>query len=311
MSERLKGRNAVVTGAGVGIGAATALALAAEGAKVVVNDPGVARDGTGQDKEVADKVVDEIKARGGIAVANYDSVSEWSSAERIIKACVDNFERIDILVNNAGFLRDRMIFNMTEDEWSAVINVMLNGNFYCCRHASVFMRNQKYGRIINITSDAWRGTVGHVNYGAAKAGIVGLTRAIARELGRYGVTCNAVAPSAGTRMTLSEEVKEGIKKRFEAGLITKAQYESSMDYPPAEGVAPLIVHLASDAASNINGMVFHSEAGRVSIYSEPMEVRCLHKDYKKYGSFTVDELAELVPRALLIGYTNPAPPRET
>jgi len=310
MGERLKGKNAVVTGSGRGVGRAIALGLSAEGARVVINDIGVALDGKGQNKSVADAVVNEIKKKGGEAVANYDSVSTWDSAERIVNTCIDSFGRIDILVNNAGFLRDRMIFNMTNEEWSSVIDVMLNGTFYCSRHASVLMRKQSYGRIINVTSDAWRGTVGHVNYGAAKAGIVGLTRALARELGRYGVTSNAIAPVASTRMTDNEETVAGLRQRLEKGLITKEYFDKITNWPPAEGAAPMAVYLATEEAANINGSVFHSESGRVAIYSEPVEIKAIYKDFTKYGLFSIDELADLVPNILLTGYVNPAPRQE-
>jgi len=310
MGGRLKGKNAVVTGAGRGLGRAMALALAAEGARLVINDPGLARDGSGQDIAPADEVVTEIKKAGGEAVANYDSVASWDSAERIIKTCIDSFGRIDILVNNAGFLRDRMVFNMSNEEWSGVIDVMLNGAFYCSRHASGLMRAQKHGRIISITSDAWRGTVGHCNYGAAKAGIVGLTRALARELGKYNITCNAIAPVAATRMTMDEDTKQGLKKRLEGGLLSQETYDSAMAMPKPEGITPMVVYLATDEAANINGSVFHSEAGRIAIYSEPVEIRAMHKDFNTYGLFTIDELVKMVPQTLLTSYINPAPPEK-
>ncbi|MBC7324761.1 MAG: SDR family oxidoreductase, partial [Moorella sp. (in: Bacteria)] len=277
LSEKLKGKAAVVTGAGRGIGREIALALAAEGAGVVVVDPGVARDGSGTDLTPAEEVVSEIKARGGVAVANFNSVADFRAAEEIIKSCVENFGRVDIVVNCAGVLRERMIWNMTEEDWDTVINVHLKGTFNVCRHACVKMREQRSGRIINFTSDAWRGTVGQCNYGAAKGGIVSLTRAIAREMGRYGVTANCVAPIAATRMTMTEEVKAGMKKRLESGLITKEFYDSFMAMPGPEYVPPMVVYLASDAAANINGQVFHIEKGRAAIYSEPIEVRAIYK----------------------------------
>ena len=202
MTARLKGRNAVVTGAGRGIGRAVALALAEEGASVVVNDPGVNVDGSGHDAGPADQVAGEIRAAGGSAVASYDSVAELAGGESMVRQCVDAFGRIDILVNVAGILRDRMIFNMSEEEWDAVIAVHLKGHFNTIKPASVLMRQQRYGRIVNFSSiSGLRGISGQSNYGAAKAGIAGLTRVVARDLGRYGVTCNAIAPGAQTRMT--------------------------------------------------------------------------------------------------------------
>jgi NAD(P)-dependent dehydrogenase (short-subunit alcohol dehydrogenase family) len=249
-------------------------------------------------------VVDEVKKRGGKAVANYDSVVDFAAAEKLIKACVDNFGRIDILVNCHGNLRDRMIWNMTEDEWDSVMYVHLKGTFNTSRHACVLMRQQKSGRIINVTSDAWRGTMGHVNYGAVKGGVVSLTRSIAREMGRYGVTANCFAPIAATRMTLDEDVKQGVWKRVAAGVLTKEQAEATLAMPGPEYIPPIIVYLATDEAANINGQVFHAEKGRISIYSEPVEVRTI---FKGEGNFTTEELIDMVPKTLLMGYINPAP----
>ena len=307
MSEKLKGKSGVVTGAGRGIGREIALAMAREGANVVVVDPGVARDGSGTSAAPADEVVAEIQKKGGTAVANYGSVVDFKAAENIIKSCVDNFGRIDFLVNCAGILRERMIWNMSEEEWDGVIAVHLKGTFNCSRHACVFMREQKGGRIINLTSDAWRGTVGQCNYGAAKGGIVSLTRAIAREMGRYGVTCNALCPVAATRMTMTEEVKAGLRKRLEAGLITKEAYEGFAAMPGPEYIPPMAIYLATDAAANINGQVLHVERGRVAIYSEPVEIRAIYKA-EAGGAWSVDELEEYVPKTILTGYVNPAPP---
>lgn len=308
MEAKLQGKNAVVTGAGRGIGREIALALAAQGVGVLVNDPGVARNGSGGDLSPAEVVVAEIRGAGGKAFDSFDSVTDFHSSERIIRSCVEQLGSIDILVNCAGVLRERMIFNMSEEEWDAVIAVHLKGTFNCCRHACVFMKDQRSGRIINVTSDAWRGTVGQSNYGAAKGGIVSLTRAIAREMGRYSVTCNAIAPMAATRMTVTPEVKAGWKKRYEAGLITKDFLESLLNMPGPEHVAPFVCYLASDEAANINGQVFHVEAGRVSIYSEPVEVKTVYRNYQKEGMWTLEELIDIVPKTLLIGYVNPAPP---
>ncbi|MEW6033395.1 MAG: SDR family NAD(P)-dependent oxidoreductase [Chloroflexota bacterium] len=303
MGHGLQGKSAVVTGAGRGIGREVALALAAEGVKVVVVDPGVARDGSGRDTSPADDLVKDIQARGGTTIPCYESVADFTAAERIIKTCVDNFGSLDILFNGAGVLRERMIFNMTEDDWDTVLTVHLKGTFNMSRHACVVMRQQKSGRIINVTSDAWRGTVGQCNYGAAKAGIVGLTRAIAREMGRTGVTCNAICPLASTRMTMTEEVKAGWKKRMESGIITKERYDELMNMPGPEYVAPVVVYLTSDAAADVNGQVIGVCGGQVYIYSEPVQAKYLCKD----GRWTLDELVALVPKTLLVGYVNPAP----
>ena len=308
MGEKLKDKAAVVTGAGRGIGKEIAVAMAKEGAKVLVVDPGVGRDGSGKDLSPADEVASEIKSNDGIAVANYNSVTDFNTAEEIIKACTDNFDKIDIVVNCAGVLRERMIYNMSEEEWDTVISVHLKGTFNICRHACAKMREQRFGRIINFTSDAWRGSVGQSNYAAAKGGIVSFTRAIAREMGRYNVTCNCVAPIAATRMTMTEEVKAGMKKRLEAGLIPKEYYDGFMNMPGPHYVPPMVIYLASDAASNINGQVFHIQRGIAAIYSEPIHHKAIQKSTDD-GMFTVDELEEGVPKELLTDYTNPAPPK--
>ncbi|MFC1945853.1 SDR family NAD(P)-dependent oxidoreductase [Chloroflexota bacterium] len=307
MGNRLAGKNSVVTGAGNGIGREIALALAGEGANVVVNDVGATVDGVGGGGGTpADEVVSLIKERGGMAVPSYDSVSEFDTAGKIIQTCIDAFGRIDILVNVAGILRDRMCFNMSFEEWDAVIKVHLYGTFNTCRHAVALMRKQGYGRIINTTSAAWVSTVGHANYGAAKGGIVSLTRAMANEVGRSGVTVNALAPHAATRMTMSEERKEGQRKRFEAGLITRERYERDVNMPGPEFVPPVVLYLASDYAADINGTVFAAGGPKVAIYTEPKEIRGIYRDVKR-GPWTLDELIELMPTTVLAGYVNPAP----
>jgi NAD(P)-dependent dehydrogenase (short-subunit alcohol dehydrogenase family) len=303
---RLKGKAAIVTGAGRGVGKEIALALAAEGAKVVVVDSGVARDGSNEDISPAQEVVNQIKAAGGEAIADNTSVTDFSGIELVIKRCVATFGSLDILVNCAGILRERMIWNMSEDEWDAVIAVHLKGTFNMSHHAAKIMREQKYGRIINLASDSWRGTVGQSNYGAAKGAIVSFTRSIARELGRSGVTVNAVCPVAATRMSMNEGAVAGFKKRFEAGLITKEYFDRLMAMPGPEFVPPIITYLATEAAYDINGQVFHAEKGRVSIYSEPVEARAIYKTDED-GLFTIAELVDAVPKTLLTGYTNPAP----
>lgn len=307
MAGKLKGRNAVVTGAGRGIGREVSIELAKEGASVVVADPGVSRGGGGTDLAPADEVVLEIKKLGGKAVASHESVADFNAAEKMIKTCLENFGSVDILVNCAGILREKMVFNMTDDDWDSVVKVHLYGTFNTSRHACVYMRQQRFGRIINFTSDAWRGTVGQSNYGAAKAGIVGFTRSIAREMGRYGVTVNAIAPLAATRMTVTPEVRAGWVKRHEAGLITKTQLDALLNMPGPEWIPAMVCYLATDEAANINGQVFHVEAQRVSIYSEPVEIKSIFRNYEKDGKWTVEELIDIVPRTLLVGYVNPAP----
>src|SRR5439155_16113676 len=196
----LDGRTALVTGAGRGIGRGIAMALAAEGAKVVVNDLGAKLDGEGKEAGPADVVVREIKELGGTAAANYGSVADWDQAHAMVDQVVKLWGKIDILVNVAGILRDRMIFNMSKEEWQAVLAVHLDGTFYCTRAASVHMREQKYGRIISMSSVSALGAPGQPNYGAAKAGIIGLMYSTANGLAKYGVTANSIMPSGATRM---------------------------------------------------------------------------------------------------------------
>ena len=303
MADRLKGRNAVVTGAGRGIGRAVAILLAQEGANVVVNDPGVNVDGSGHDAGPAGQVVDEVRGAGGTVVANYDSVADLAGGENMIKQCVDAFGRIDILVNVAGILRDRMIFNMSEEEWDAVISVHLKGHYNTIKPASVLMRQQRYGRIVNFSSiSGLRGNSGQANYGAAKAGIAGLTRVVARDLGRYGVTCNAIAPVAQTRMTAA--VPDAARQvRTQRGMAS-AGPPARLVETTAEHVAPMTVYLCTDEAWNVNGKIFHVGGGNVSLAAEEMPVRQITKG----GKWDLEELVSLVPSHLMAGLENPAPP---
>ena len=297
MGDRLKGKVAIVTGAGRGIGRGEALALASEGAKVVVNDLGGAADGAGATTSPADDVVAEIKKMGGEAVANYDSVSTFAGGESIVKTAVNVFGKLDILVNNAGILRDRMVFNITEQEWDAVIKVHLYGHFFTTKHACVLFRQQRSGRIINTSSTVGLGNMGQANYSAAKEGIIGFTRTVALDMGKYGVTCNAIRPNAGTRLTLSEDTKQAAERSG------RTDFVRTMESFKPEDIAPIVVWLASDDAANVNGRNFFVQTGRVSIYSEPVQERMLCKD----GAFTIDELFRLVPTTLAQGIRNPAP----
>jgi NAD(P)-dependent dehydrogenase (short-subunit alcohol dehydrogenase family) len=301
LTDKLKGRVAIVTGSGQGIGKAVAMALAAEGAKVVTNNRKAGTEGGD-----AATVADEIKAAGGEAIPFFGSVSDFKEAQKAIQTAVSSFGRIDIIVNNAGSDAPKMVWNMSEEEWDMSINSYLKSSFNCIRHATPLMREQKWGRIINTTSTAWLGAVGHCNYSAAKAGIVGLTRAVAREVGRYGVTCNAYAPTAGTRFTLSEDVKAGFQNRLDRGLITKERYEELMHPPGPETVAPFVVYLCTNEAANINGQVFDVTYPNIAIYSESARAKTITQEKGKL--FTVDELIKLVPAVLLEGYKNPSPP---
>jgi len=296
MTRRLNGRVAIVTGAGRGIGRGEALALVSEGAKVVVNDPGGEVDGSGASKSPADNVVAEIRECGGQAVANYDSVATMPGAESVVRTAMDAFGRLDILVNNAGILRDRMVFNMSEEEWDSVLKVHLYGHFYTIRAASPLFREQRYGRIVNTSSVAglYATTYGQTNYGTAKEGIVGLTRKVARDMGRYGVTCNCIRPSAGTRLTLSDEMRKA-----------RSDVVAKFENMKPEDIAPLVLWLASDDAANVNGRTFYVEAGRIGLYSEPS----LEKQLVKAGGWTVDELFMFMPLTMTGELVNPDAPQ--
>jgi NAD(P)-dependent dehydrogenase (short-subunit alcohol dehydrogenase family) len=253
------GRVVIVTGAGRGLGRAHALEFARQGARVVVNDLGTGRDGGGGSDEPARRVVEEIEAAGGRAVASTADVADWDGAAALVRTAVDAFGRLDVLVNNAGFLRDRMLVSMGEDDWDAVIRVHLKGHFCPTRHAAAYWRERsKRGepvaaRVINTSSGAGLlGSVGQANYSAAKAGIAALTQVAAVELARYGVTVNAIAPAARTRMT--EQAMPDAMRPPEAGF----------DAMAPENVAPLVVWLASSEAADVTGRVFEVEGGLVS-----------------------------------------------
>jgi NAD(P)-dependent dehydrogenase (short-subunit alcohol dehydrogenase family) len=319
MAGRLTGKTALVTGAGRGIGRGVALLLGQEGANVVVNDPGVNLDGTGGEAGPAQQVVDEIKAAGGNAVANTNSVSTVEGGEGMIQTCLDNFGRIDILINVAGILRDRMIFNMSEEEWDAVVAVHLHGQFHTIKPASILMRQQRWGRIVNFSSiSGLEGGTGQANYGSAKAGVAGLTRVVARDLGRYGVTCNSIAPGAATRMTASvpDRARELRARAGMASASASAAAAAAANAPKEirqpqvealrepEYVAPMTVWLCTDNAWNVNGKIFHVAGGFVSLAHEEDPLRTISTG----GIWTIDELASLVPGQLIRDLRNPAPP---
>ncbi|MFI9306304.1 SDR family oxidoreductase [Streptomyces triculaminicus] len=255
------GRVAVVTGAGRGLGRAHALALAAEGARVVVNDLGAGPDGQGASADPAQEVADEIRARGGEAVAHRGDIATGEGAASLVTAALETFGRLDALVNNAGFVRDRMLVNLDEDDWDAVVRVHLKGHFLPLRHAAAHWRAEAkagrgpHARVVNTTSGAGLlGSVGQGNYAAAKAGIVGLTLVAAAELGRYGVQVNAVAPAARTRMT------ENVFPEAMA-----APPDGTFDAMAPANVSPLVVWLASAGSAGVTGQVFEAEAGRITV----------------------------------------------
>lgn len=260
----LKNKVAIVTGAGRGIGRDIALLLAKEGAKVVINDLGGESDGQGNDTKIADEVVREIQALGGEAVANYDSVADYESATNIIETAIASFGQLDIVVNNAGILRDRMLFNMSEAEWDAVIAVHLKGSFNMTRAAAPFFKEQKSGRFINFTSTSGLiGNVGQANYSAAKLGIVGLSKSTALDMARYNVTSNAIAPFAWSRLigTIPAETED-----------EKARVERLKQLSPAH-IAPLVAFLGSDEAADVSGQIFGVRGKEIMVFSQPRPVR--------------------------------------
>jgi NAD(P)-dependent dehydrogenase (short-subunit alcohol dehydrogenase family) len=254
----LDGKVIAVTGAGRGIGRAVALAAAADGASVVVNDYGVSVDGQDPTSEVADGVVKEIVDAGGKAASNASSVTTMEGGASIVRTATDTFGRIDGVVCVAGILRERMLFNMSEDEWDPVIETHLKGTFTVFRAAAPIFREQKSGTMIGFTSGAFAASVAQANYSAAKGGIVSLVRSAAAGMYKYGVTANCIAPVAKSRM--SGQVPFGIE----------------MGEP--EDVAPMVVYLLSDAARSVTGQIYTVNAGRIAVWNQPVEVREMRKD---------------------------------
>ena len=262
----LEGKSVVVTGAGGGIGRDFALAMAAAGAKVLVNDIGTSVKGEGRDAGPAQQVVDLIRREGGIAVANTDSVAEWESANRIISNAVDAFGRIDAVVNNAGILRDRFFFNMSLEEWRAVIDVHLNGSFYVSRAAAPHFKSQQSGCYVHMTSTSGLvGNLGQANYSAAKLGIAGLSKSIALDMAKYNVRSNCISPFAWSRMigSIPTETEE-----------QKARVEKLKSMETAK-IAPLAVYLVSD--TDVTGQIFAVRANEIFLMSQSRPLRSVHR----------------------------------
>ena len=300
----LDGRVAIITGAGRGLGREEALAMAREGCNLVINDLGAGFDGSGAETKVADEVAEECKKLGVKAVGNYDSVTDFNKAKAMIDQAVAEFGHLDIVVNNAGILRDRMIFNMSEAEFDAVIAVHLKGTFNMCRHAAAYFRQagkedpkkKNFGRIINTASDAGLlGNLGQSNYGAAKAGIAAFTLILSGELKKYA-TVNCVVPMARTRLTVDATPQT-------AGIMQKKDKSGFDVFDPAH-FAPLIVYLASDEARRVNGEVLRAAGDKVWVYRGWNTVNRIDNNGKP---FTPQELAEKVKSELLKGL----PPKQT
>ncbi|HTO13996.1 MAG TPA: SDR family oxidoreductase [Candidatus Binatia bacterium] len=281
----LDGKTALVTGAGRGIGRGIALALAAAGAKVVVNDLGATLDGEGGDRSPADVVVREIKEVGGTAQANYGNVADFAQGTEMVEQAAKAWGRIDIVVHVAGILRDRMVFNMSESEWDAVIAVHLKGAFNVTRAASIRMREQKGGRIIAMSSVSALGAPGQPNYAAAKNGIIGLMWSTANAMAKYGVTANSIMPSGATRMI--DSTPRG-REVFETTGKWPSEQAVGTERDP-DNVAPLVVFLSSDQAASINGQVFHSFGYGYTLLAQPQAIRRIEGDRR----LTPEELARL------------------
>jgi NAD(P)-dependent dehydrogenase (short-subunit alcohol dehydrogenase family) len=264
----LEGKVVLVTGAGGGIGRDFALAMAAAGAKVVVNDLGTSVKGDGADATPAEQTVSLIQKKNGTAVANADSVADWTAANRIVQCALDSFGRIDVVVNNAGILRDRFFFNMSVEEWRAVIDVHLNGSFYVARAAAPHFRSQESGCYIHMTSTSGLvGNLGQANYSAAKLGIVGLSKSIALDMAKYHVRSNCIAPFAWSRMigsipTETEDQKARVEK---------------LKFMDTAKIAPIAVYLASDEAKDVSGQIFCVRANELFLMSQNRPVRSVHR----------------------------------
>ena len=278
MGEMLKDRVAVITGSGNGLGRAEAIAMAAQGAKVVVNDLGTSHDGKGKSSDAADKVVEAVKEAGGEAVASYDSVCSEEGSENIIRTAVDNYGRLDILVNNAGIIRNEVLWDIKTEDWDAMIKTHLYGTFFCTRSAAAIMKEQGYGRIVCTSSHIGFGFFGQAAYSCVKEGIVGFARTVARDMGKFGTTCNIIRPLAAWR---GIEDKQGI-----------------MEENKPEDVASFVAWLASEGAGNVNGCIFEVFKNRVGIFKEPQPLeQVLWKD----GRWTPEEFSRVMPETLTRG----------
>ena len=306
MPHTLEDKVAIVTGAGRGVGRGVAKLMAQEGAKVVVVDPGVNVDGSGFDQSFAQQVVTEINEEGGTAVACTESVATMQGGERIVQTAIDSFGKLDIVVTCAGILRDRMIFNMSEQEWDDVIAVHLKGTFTVVKHACILFRQQRSGRVITFSSQSGLvGNSGQANYGAAKSGIAGFTKVVAKDMGRYGVTANSIAPRATTRM-IGAIPDSAAEIRARGGVSSLSEGDELEQLDP-DDIAPFVCFLASDYAANVNGQTFLVYGSTVSLMSQPRPENAI---FTPTGHWSMEELAPQARDYLTRGIHNPAPARE-
>jgi 3-oxoacyl-[acyl-carrier protein] reductase len=299
MTRRLEGKVAIVTGGGRGIGREEVLLLVREGAKVVVNDLGTTPEGRGADTSVAQALVDEIKGLGGEAVASTDSVATMQGGARIIETAMDSFGRLDILVNNAGTTRAKPIYEMSEEDWDSVQLVNLKGVFTTVRHAAPIMMAQRSGVIVNTSSASGLGQLYMSNYAAAKEGVVGFTRTIARDLGEYNIRCNAIRPMAATRMSTPENVASLMRSQRELGIpgVGGEWLGKNTGGMKPEQVAALVVWLATDRARNANGRTFMVSRQEIGLYSEPESTRTAFHP----AGWTIESLDDPAAEAFLVG----------
>ncbi len=302
MGNKLEGKVAIITGAGRGIGRGIALLMGQEGARVIVNDIGGSVEGAGSSQAPAQQVADQINAAGGESIPHFGDVSKWDDAEDMVRTAIERWDKLDILVNVAGILRERMVFNMTEQEWDDVIRVHLKGTFATTHFASIHWRQRReYGRLINFTSGAGiNGSPGQPNYAAAKAGIIGFTRSCANALVRYNVTANCISPGASTRMT--DRGLAAAATMSETGGPPPSEVAASTERDP-ENVAPAVVFLASEAAGNISGRTIAARGYQISLYSEPEQIKHINSD----GPWDLDHLFEIFPKTLGQGLKLPEP----
>ena len=307
MGNRLEGKVAVVSGGGRGIGKGIAKLLATEGASVIVNDKGTEVDGSGESRTPADSVVEEIQSSGGTASANYADVSSMDGGESLIQSAVDTYGGLDVLVNSAGSLRDRMIYQMTPNDFDSVMKNNAKSAFTTTKFAAILFRQQRSGRIVNMVADSGLGDVGRSNYAAATEAIIGLTRTTAKDLGKYGITANAISALAETRLfagSVEERRLSNVQsptRDERAGIgpspeIQKWGGEGYSDHP--DNVAPLAVYLCTYASPNINGYVLGARGGSLYVYSNPEIERIVNK----WGNFTMEEMDSLFPKMMGTGF---------